>query len=587
MSAQCHENGDSEATAVVPVQYLSAVDNVFLRLEQPGTTWGVSMLLWLDGDVERDTVVEQLEQLCKNFPKFRSRCVRGNFFHCGHWLDMSVPPSDNENPGNGPKPATPYSKPWNEWHCSDHLDVVHIPAEKIVDENGNPDPERERAAVEELFGEFASRPFDPQIPVWHAQLIRGLSGPRSVLSFASHHCMADGVGFAKAMMTLMSANVDAQHGCTEAAATTASPLPAETPADSAASPAAASISVDSDATLAVTLAAGLSTLAVLTKTYVGGALILVLRVLLGLLTMLFVLGRLTLFRRRTFRYPHPQPLQKCAAWSEPMDMEDIKAIRAAYPGVTLNDVMIACLERAYSAYLDSLTPEDTNEEDLAYLTDPHSVRPAVIPPHHRDSKLSLIIPKAQRQLDDKRFENLATVEFMMMDTKSGEQSTEKSIAQAHKSMMRAKQSLFGWMAVAMARAFCTHMPGLMSAALFWFCIDRAHGIFTNVPGPTDALYFGSKNAQQHRIISYIVYPPVTAPGTAAMGICSYNGKVHFSAMTDATCAFPGQARTLTSNFNVAYKRMLTDAREELAARQQQQQQQHGMPFEQPSRLKVE
>ncbi|RKP08835.1 hypothetical protein THASP1DRAFT_23238 [Thamnocephalis sphaerospora] len=232
-------------------------------------------------------------------------------------------------------------------------------------------------------------------------------------------------------------------------------------------------------------------------------------------------------------------------------MEDIKTIRAAYPGVTLNDVMVACLERAHSAYLDSLAPEEISEEDLANLADPDYEGPAIILPEQRDSKLSLIIPKAQRYPGDTRFENLLTVEFLMLDNKSGEQSTEKSMAAVHKSMMRVKQS---------------------------------HGIFTNVPGPTETLYFGSKSSGQHRVLSYIVSPPVMTEGTKALGVCSYNGQVYFSVMADATCEFPNQARILADNFSAAYKKMLADAQEELEARQQQQ---NDASTEQSCHLKAE
>ncbi|RKP05160.1 hypothetical protein THASP1DRAFT_26297, partial [Thamnocephalis sphaerospora] len=271
----------------------------------------------------------------------------------------------------------------------------------------------------------------------------------------------------------------------------------------------------------------------------------------------------------TFRYNHPQPVQKRAAWSEPMDMEDIKTIRAAYPGVTLNDVMVACLERAHSAYLDSLAPEEISEEDLANLADPDYEGPAIILPEQRDSKLNIIIPKSLRYPGDMRFENVVTVEFLMLDNTSGEQSTEKSIAAAHKSMMHVKKSLFGWMAVVMARTFCTHIPGFLSKAFFTYCTDKAHGILTNVPGPTEALYFGNKNTEQHRVISFIVFPPVATEGSTAFGVCSYNGQVRFAAMADASYEFPNQARTLADNFSAVYKRMLADAHEELQARQLQ------------------
>jgi hypothetical protein len=61
-----------------------------------------------------------------------------------------------------------------------------------------------------------------------------------------------------------------------------------------------------------------------------------------------VLVRVAFFSHRSFRTHYSRADKKRIAWTEAMTMSDIETIRAAYSKFTLNDVMLACMERSFT-----------------------------------------------------------------------------------------------------------------------------------------------------------------------------------------------------------------------------------------------
>ncbi|RKP08772.1 hypothetical protein THASP1DRAFT_29439 [Thamnocephalis sphaerospora] len=571
MLAARDTNGATDATEVTLNKCLSGVDNATFMFDSAGITCVVSMLIWLEGDVKSETAVERLELLCKQQPKFRARCVRGSFFRLGHWVDMSMPPSDEENTGTGPTPDAPHRKPWNEWHCSDHLETVNMFADAVDDEDECVDAEYERAAVEKLFSEFVSRPFDSHVPMWRVQMIRGLSGPRTALGVMMHHCMADGIGLTIALISLLSPN----NNTVEAYAQQKNSAPplltySKRSANASTLPPSADTPVSNGNTFTGSLATRLSTLTHAAKTHVTVTASILSRMLLGLLTLVSVFARLTFFKPQTLYPKRSQTVQRRIAWSEPMDMQDMQTIRAAYPNITLNDVMVACLERAYRAHLDSLALERAGKDAAAAESAVESEQSgsAAAPSAYRD-RLGILIPKSMRHSGDMRFENVVGIEFLLLDSKPGQQSTKNIIERTHTRMLKVKRSLFGWTMFVMQRTLFAYVPGLLFKRLFRYYIGKAQSVLSNVAGSRKALYFGSEDTEQHRVLSWMLYPPMLTEDHMAFGVYSYNGQVHFTAMGDAPNESPNRIRAFTNNFTAAYKIMLTDAQEKLATKQQQ------------------
>ena len=145
--------------------------------------------------------------------------------------------------------------------------------------------------------------------------------------------------------------------------------------------------------------------------------------LLGLwYTILMAIGQLRHYRR-SFCHHQDYIIAKHIALSKAISMEDIKVVRKANPDTTLNDIIVACVERSFTAYLDLL---DRNTEEGATRN------------HLRDSALNLIIPIGFRAPSDDRFENIASVDSLLLPYLPSDVPTAMVIQNARKHMMRLK-----------------------------------------------------------------------------------------------------------------------------------------------------
>ena len=115
-----------------------------------------------------------------------------------------------------------------------------------------------------------------------------------------------------------------------------------------------------------------------------------------------------------------------------MSIKDIGVIRRAYPGVTLNDVMVACIERSCTAYMDEL-----DREAAEGLVDPAIMKERI---HTRAKLLNMCIPKGLRPPNDSRFENLASVDFLFLPLLPKDAPTSDTLANANKHMDHVKLS---------------------------------------------------------------------------------------------------------------------------------------------------
>ncbi|RKP08087.1 hypothetical protein THASP1DRAFT_30100 [Thamnocephalis sphaerospora] len=179
-----------------PTTYMSQVDYNFLLVERPGWYNTVSMLLWLDGEVTVSTLVAQFTLLCRQQPKFRQVAVGGGFRRTAQWVDVDVHRKQT-------RPEAP------TWRVQDQIEEKHL--EDVDGHEPEVRDERERSALEECFGEFSSQLLDRELPLWRVCVIRGMRG-RTAIGLCAHHCMADGVGFVLAVMSMMSPDGSAVEG---------------------------------------------------------------------------------------------------------------------------------------------------------------------------------------------------------------------------------------------------------------------------------------------------------------------------------------------------------------------------------------
>ncbi|KAI8057885.1 hypothetical protein BDF22DRAFT_662693 [Syncephalis plumigaleata] len=493
------ESADEMRAAPKKIETVSmtSYDNYYYRLTTPGNYFVICSFMWIEGDVTPETAVEITTELSMTDVKFRRRATRGSFWKYGKWVDMDTITETvvDEETGETKEVTRP-------WTAKDQLTIRELDTSSL---EGLPEEEkemREREMIENEIANFFYGSLDESRPLWRAILIRGLTGNRSMLGFGADHCLTDGQGFVRTVSSLMK------------------PLD---PNEKLPEPNFKMPSFSLGTRF--------------------------LYFILGMWYTLTTIFHLVFYRRKSFQYKGPETSELDVAWTNPMSMDDVKVIRTAHPGATLNDVLVACLERSFTAYLDNI------EKDTAEY--PGRV-------HKRDKLVNIIIPKGLRAPDDTRFMNHASIEFMRLSVlKSPDITTSKAIYRAKKAMNHVKLSRYASFMKSVIDAFTCIAPGFYPLYFFQNATRQIHGVITNIPGPTKELYLGN-GEKRHRCLGYVSYPPIFPVGCASMTITSYNNTVRFNALTRETTAYPKQAHTLVNGVQAAFDAMLADSRKILA-----------------------
>lgn len=195
-------------------------------------------------------------------------------------------------------------------------------------------------------------------------------------------------------------------------------------------------------------------------------------------------------------------VRKRCAWAEPLPLEDVKAIARAQ-GVTVNDLLVACLAGALRGHLVTHHGEDQVDGIEIRCTVPVNLRPLE---HAKDlgnhfGLVYLALPVGEPN----PLERLQRVRQNMNQLKSSKQATVT----------------FGLLA-ALGMA-----PAFVQKPAFELFSRKASAVMTNVPGPQKPLYFGGS-----RVEEMMFWVPQT--GSIGMGasILSYNDQVYVGLITD-------------------------------------------------------
>ncbi|KAI8055381.1 hypothetical protein BDF22DRAFT_741973 [Syncephalis plumigaleata] len=518
-----------------PISYLSYMDNILLQLSTPHYNYCVSSIIWVEGDLQPSIMLDALAKLCEQTPKFQQRCIPGTYWRRSRWEYMNTPSSQDKQAIGNDKGSH------RKWSIDQHLSTIYLHDNDMSNRsNKRRDEADERVLIEERLSSFITKPFDMNLPLWRVLLVRGVSDNRSVIGIAAHHCMADGQGFARAMLSIMSPF----DGCNDSLDT------ANTSNDFGKSTNATSSlynNVDENNTMLNDSNSFGKTLIVwLTSsyTYLLSLLVIIGHFLVSLWYTLAIIASHLFLRRYSFNYRTKEEQPKRAAWSKPISMRDIQLIRAANPGVTLNDIIVACVERSFTAYLDFI---DRTTNDHSALRR-----------HKRDPCLDLFIPIGFRAPNDVRFENLASIHYLLLPFLPSNAPAMQSIRNAQRHMYRVKRSKVAHGIKFFATLFTKLRVSYPPLEFLRYAFNKRHGILTNVPGPTIPLCI-EREKHRHKIISYALYPPNVANGCVSMGIASYNGHVVISAIADHTPIYPEKARRLVDGFNKAFEDMLAEA----------------------------
>jgi len=195
-------------------------------------------------------------------------------------------------------------------------------------------------------------------------------------------------------------------------------------------------------------------------------------------------------------------VRKRCAWAEPLPLADVKAVAQAQ-GVTVNDLLVACLAGALRGYLVSHHGEEQIDGIEIRCTVPVNLRPL----EHA-----------------KNLGNHFGLVYLALPV--GEANPLARLQSVRKNMNKLKSSkqaavTFGLLA-ALGMA-----PAFVQKPAFELFSRKASAVMTNVPGPQKPLYFGGS-----LIDEMMFWVPQT--GSIGMGasILSYNDGVYVGLITD-------------------------------------------------------
>ena len=280
---------------------MTPVDAAWFHIDGPVNLAQVTGILLTREPLDFARVKEIYRRRLKRFERFRQRVV---------------------------EPAVPLGPP--RWE-----DVPHFEVDQQMHHIGVPEP-RDKAAFLELVGDLASTPLDRERPLWQVHVVDGVEGG-SALVMRFHHCMGDGT----AMMALSLQLFDATPGA---------PLGTEPPAprhleaglvDRLLGPALQSVDRSAQAVVGA-VESGMDLVR-----HPGRLVEMAGKVASGT-------GALV---EELLKPPDPRSplkgefgLRKRVAWSEPVSIEDVKAIGRKCDA-KVNDVLVAGLSAALGAYL--------------------------------------------------------------------------------------------------------------------------------------------------------------------------------------------------------------------------------------------
>ncbi len=434
---------------------MSPVDTAWLRMDQPTNLTVINIVMMFDEPLDYERLKATIEHRLLRFDRFRQRVIYPERL-------ATVP----------------------HWDYDPHFDV-HSHLHRIA----LPDP-GDQTALQDLVSDFISIPLDMSKPLWQFHLIENY-GEGCALLVRLHHCIADGIALVRMVLSMADTTPDAPWPGTEPVEDV--PL-RRTPGILA--QVFQPVSSFVRTTRWATRVAAQEGLGMLSNPFrvvdwmemgASGASAISKLLLLPADPPSVLKGELGVVKR--------------VAWSEPIPLESIKAIRRVTRS-TVNDVLLAAVSGALRNYM-------IQQGDLARLFDirafvPVNLRP-LDAPLELGNRFGLVFLSLPVSIDD-MLERLLELKDRMDAIKN---SSEAIVS-------------FGIL----------NAIGLMTNDLEQNLINvfgnKASLVMTNVPGPQQELYFAGSLARG--AMFWVPHPGLLGMGVS---ILSYNGEVRIGVATDA------------------------------------------------------
>jgi diacylglycerol O-acyltransferase len=425
---------------------MASIDAAWLGMEDPTNLMMVTGVMAVDGPLDLKRLRLLLDRRLKPFGRFHQRVVRPRSrANMPHWEDDE------------------------QFEIGNHLSHVALP------------PPGDDATLRDMVGDLMSVPLDFTKPLWHMHLIDGykpLDRGGSVLLTRVHHSIADGIALVRVMLSLTDESPNAK----VRAAPTGQAAPGfRLPLDWLPRVVGQGVARGQELVTNPGKALGIARIGA------HGA---------------YRLGRMvvlppdpkTVFKGKLGR-------RKRAAWSEPVPLEDFKAIGKAY-GATVNDVLVATATGALRRYMEKRGESTAGVAIRASV--PVNLRP-LDQAHKMGNAFGLVFLTLPIGIADPA-RRIRAIKKEMDELKS---SPEALVA-------------FGVLSIMGLAPVEVEQLGLR------FFGSKATAVLTNVPGPRHPLYLAGR-----KIDKVMFWVPQSGHMGLGISILSYAGGVMLGVATDA------------------------------------------------------
>lgn len=458
---------------------MAAVDAAWFHMDGRANLAMVTSLALTSEPLDFEKVKALYEHRLKGYPRFRRRVVEHGFpVPSPHWEDMP------------------------NFDIRQHLHHVALPAPG------------DRQALADLLSDIASSPLDPLQPPWQVHVIDGV-GKGSALVTRFHHCIGDGTAMValskrlydnEADVPLDRPDITESDADDEGAGGWVNTMTSVIQRSAAAVTSAASTAVDT-VTHPQHLVEKVAVVA-------GGA---------GMLV-----GELFKQNDPYSPFKGPFTLAKRVAWSQPVDLTEVKAI-GALTGAKVNDVLVAGMAGALRAYL---------QERGADVE--HTTLRAMVPVDLRSPERALDLGNDFGLVLLDLPVEAATPMERLHQTKSNMTALKRSPEPV---AMRLLFDIFGRTPKAVA-----DVPSSLLS-------NKASMVLTNVMGPTQTLYVAG--APIERVMFWVPHPGEHLG--MGVSIFSYCGYATLAIVTDAHLV--PDPETITGYFEREFVELLAAARQ--------------------------
>ncbi len=431
---------------------ISAVDTAWLRMDRPGNLMVICGVLLYDARIDLARLKSTIDERFLRFARFRQRPVQ--------------------------TPTAAYWETDDAFDLDRHVIEVTLPAG---------DPTR---SLQAFVSRLASRPLDPQRPLWKFHLIENF-GRGSAIVMRIHHCYADGIALIQVMLSMTDSGRDGPPAMP--------PPPVRRERAARADEALWQLMQPLANVMQTAMKIGTTLIEKGTELWLDPTKALTLA---GQGTALTAeIAKLALMTRDSqTRFKGTPGVGKRVAWAQPLPLAEVKAVGKAL-GASINDVLLSCVAGALREYL--VRKGDAVDGVMIRALVPVNLRP---------------LEKAYRLGNQ--------FGLVFLELPIGIENPVERLYAVRANMRALKGSYQPILALGLLAAMGSG-PKLLQEQLLDALARNATAVMTNVPGPQQPLYFAGA-----RMESLMFWVPQSGDIGMGVSILSYNGEVQFGLITD-------------------------------------------------------